>query len=138
MEWCAAFCAWSLYQGGVSPHNGKNYMCRNHLGDAKYIWSEISCYYWATQLERLERYGKRGSYTPKSGDLIFFNRSGSIGHIGLVVWCDGSTVYTIEGMKNRLKDPFQTMILQMFLREQLKNPADMYIYITKLMTTIST
>ena len=42
-------------------------------------------------------YGTRESgYKQNSGDLIFFNSNG-INHIGIVVWCDGSTVYTIEG-----------------------------------------
>ncbi len=97
MEWCAAFVSWSLYQAKVSNQGSLNDWCRNHLGDGNYIWREISCYYWSNQLQRVGRYQYRGSYTPKSGDLIFFNRSGSVGHIGIVVWCDGSTVYTIEG-----------------------------------------
>ena len=97
MEWCAAFCSWALLQSGVSPHSQLSDWCRNHMGDGNYIWREISCPYWSNQLKNLGRYGYPGAYIPKSGDLIFFNRSNTVGHIGLVVWCDGSTVYTIEG-----------------------------------------
>ena len=39
-----------------------------------------------------------GSYVPKSGDLIFFGDSATkSSHVGLVVYCEGSTVYTVEG-----------------------------------------
>ena len=96
-EWCAAFCSWALYQSHATDQGSYSDWCRDHMGDSNYIWKEISCYYWSEQLMDLGYYGYRGSYTPKSGDLIFFNRSGEIGHIGLVVWCDGSTVYTMEG-----------------------------------------
>lgn len=96
-EWCAAFCSWALYQSQVTDQGSYSDWCRNHMGDSKYIWKEVSCYYWSEQLMDLGYYGYRGNYTPKSGDLIFFNRSGEIGHIGLVVWCSSSTVYTIEG-----------------------------------------
>lgn len=96
-EWCAAFCSWALYQSHVTDQGSYSDWCRDHMGNSKYIWKEVSCYYWSEQLMDLGYYGYRGSYTPQSGDLIFFNRSGDIGHIGLVVWCDGSTVYTIEG-----------------------------------------
>ncbi len=96
--WCASFCSWALYQSGVTDQAKASAWCRNHEGDKDYIWKEVSCFYWATQLQRFEGYyGLRGSYTPNSGDLIFFNSDGSIGHIGLVVYCDGTNVYTVEG-----------------------------------------
>lgn len=41
---------------------------------------------------------KRGSYTPKPGDLIFFNWGYSYAHhIGIVEKCENGKVYTIEG-----------------------------------------
>lgn len=95
--WCAAFCSWSLYQSGVSPHNDSSSWVRNHRGDYNYIWCDPGCANWANQLKGAGLYGTRESgYVPKSGDLIFFNNNG-INHIGIVVWCDGSRVYTIEG-----------------------------------------
>ena len=41
---------------------------------------------------------KRGSYTPKPGDLIFFNwGTDHAQHIGIVERCENGKVYTIEG-----------------------------------------
>jgi|GEM_PF-3335734 len=41
---------------------------------------------------------KRGNYTPKPGDLIFFNWGYSYAHhIGIVEKCENGKVYTIEG-----------------------------------------
>ena len=96
-EWCAAFCSWALYQSGVSTQGSLNDLCRDHKGNENYIWREISCSQWAEQLELVGLYEKRGTYVPNSGDLIFFVSSGNIKHMGIVVWCDGSTVYTVEG-----------------------------------------
>ena len=42
------------------------------------------------------RFGLKGSYTPTCGDLIIFKSDGA-SHIGIVTYCDGTTVYTIEG-----------------------------------------
>ena len=102
MSWCAAFVSWALYQSKTTDHGKISDWCRNHEGDANYIWREISCPKWSSQLKTVGKYKTRASgYEPKSGDLIFFNRTSggttSIGHIGIVVWCDGSRVYTIEG-----------------------------------------
>ena len=40
-----------------------------------------------------------GSYIPQPGDIIFFTKNGGITsyHTGIVVKCDGSRVYTVEG-----------------------------------------
>lgn len=99
MAWCAAYVSWALYQSQNTNQKSISDMCRNHLGNKTYIWREISCPYWVQQLQKTGYYSKPGSYTPKSGDLIFFKNSGNsnAGHIGIVVWCDGSKVYTIEG-----------------------------------------
>ncbi len=95
--WCAAFCSWALYQSGVSPHNDSSSWTRYHSGDYNYIWCDPGCNNWANQLKGAGLYGTRESgYKPNTGDLIFFNNNG-INHIGIVVWCDGSTVYTVEG-----------------------------------------
>lgn len=50
--------------------------------------------------ENKGRYHKRGDgYTPKAGDLVFFDWSGngSSQHVGIVDYISGSTVYTVEG-----------------------------------------
>jgi hypothetical protein len=91
MEWCASFCSWPLLQSGVTTHNSFNDACRNHPNDPNYIWREVGCPLWVTLLENAGLYSLRGTYTPRSGDLVFFNCSNTVGHIALVVWCNGST-----------------------------------------------
>ena len=100
--WCAAFVAFSLYQARTHNYGKMNDWCRDHTDDANYIWREISCINWLNQLDRhgyfkkSQEYG--GSYKPKTGDLIFFGESSTkSNHIGIVVYCEGNTVYTIEG-----------------------------------------
>ena len=104
MAWCASFCSWSLFQARVTDHSTHSQSCRNHIGESEYIWRECSCYQWADQLKRFNKYYARGSYTPKAGDLIFFKMDGGgsawTNHIGLVRYCDGSTVYTVEGNRH--------------------------------------
>ena len=101
--WCAAFCAWSLHQAQATDHVGANKFYRNHIGQSGYHWCEISCPYWkqALQFDGLYKNSayNGGSYTPKTGDLIFFKSAGAtvVGHIGLVVYTAGGYVYTIEG-----------------------------------------
>jgi len=101
MAWCASFCSWAIFQAGVTDHSTHAQSCRNHIGDRNYIWRECSCYQWADQLKRFNMYYARGSYVPKAGDLIFFKMDGGgtawTNHIGLVLYSDGSRVYTVEG-----------------------------------------
>ena len=101
MAWCASFCSWAIFQAGVTNHSTHADSCRNHIGDRNYIWRECSCYQWADQLKRFDMYYARGSHTPKAGDLIFFKMDGGgtawTNHIGLVLYSDGSRVYTVEG-----------------------------------------
>lgn len=94
-SWCASFVSWCLLQSGVSPHSSMGDWCRNHKGNKNYIWREIGCYNWYNQLKQFG-YGHAadGKYTPKPGDLIFFESSE---HIGIVRYSKNGTVYTIEG-----------------------------------------
>jgi len=104
MAWCASFCSWALYQTGVTNHSTHDQSCRENIGNSAYIWRECSCYQWADQLKRFNLYSARGTYTPKAGDLIFFKMEGGgtswTNHIGLVLYCDGSRVYTVEGNRH--------------------------------------
>ena len=100
--WCASFVSFALYQAGTHDYNKLSDWARNHTDDSNYIWREISCIQWLNQLDRhgyfkkSQQYG--GSYKPQTGDLIFFGDSATTSsHIGLVVYCEGSTVYTVEG-----------------------------------------
>ncbi len=102
--WCATFVSWALYQAQCTDQMGYSDWIRNHKGDEEYIWCEVSCSTWATQL-RLFNYFKKSAaagnnYKPQSGDLIFFSWSGATSsedHIGIVVYSDDSYVYTVEG-----------------------------------------
>lgn len=102
--WCATFVTWALYQARVSNATGYDAWCRNNVGDSNYIWCEVSCTQWLNQLKRFDRAKASayhgGSYIPQPGDLIFFSWSASystVDHIGIVVYSDGTNVYTIEG-----------------------------------------
>lgn len=102
--WCASFVAWCLLQSECTTHNKMSDWCRSHKDDKNYIWREVGCPGWANQLRthgywQYSRYFGN-NYVPQSGDLIFFTWDGakhSEDHIGIVVSCDGSTVYTVEG-----------------------------------------
>ena len=37
-----------------------------------------------------------GAYTPRCGDIVFFQSNGA-SHTGLVIRCEGSKMYTVEG-----------------------------------------
>ena len=104
MAWCASFCSWAIYQSRTANLSTHAQSCRNHIGEIDYIWRECSCYQWADQLKRFGMYSARGTYTPKTGDLIFFKMDGGgsawTNHIGFVRYCDGSRVYTIEGNRH--------------------------------------
>lgn len=86
-EWCACFVNWCLSQAQID-----------------HCYGEISCWKWVqwlkdkTMFRDSAAYG--GSYEPQPADMIFFNWDGvntGSGHIGLVLYCDESKVYTIEG-----------------------------------------
>ena len=94
-SWCASFVSWCLLQSRCTDQNTMSAWCRHHMGDSKYIWREIGCPNWYKNLKQCG-YGHDAdsSYTPKSGDLVFFEGSG---HIGIVRYYKDGTVYTIEG-----------------------------------------
>ena len=96
--WCASFISWCLYQSHCTNQGSESDLCRNHVGDSKYIWREIDCGAWTPNLRSAGCWqysaSKGGSYTPKSGDLIFFRNNA---HIGIVLYCEGGTIYTVEG-----------------------------------------
>ncbi len=104
-DWCASFCAWSLLQSGATNQKSMSDWTRNHMGDSKYIWREVGCPSWADQLRetgyfRNSKY-QGGNYIPQSGDLLFFSYDGyGESHIGIVVYSDGTNVYTVEGNTN--------------------------------------
>lgn len=88
--WCAAFVNWCLREAGVANE-------QTAVG-------EVSCQRWLYALDAKNMYKvahtDKGDYIPKSGDLIFFKSPSSTSassHIGIVLYADEKTVYTIEG-----------------------------------------
>lgn len=100
--WCASFVSFCLLQSGTHDQSKISDWCRKNEGDPNYIWREVSCNRWAKQLRSCGyfrnsvRFG--GNYIPISGDLIFFTEDAKLeSHIGIVLYCDGEYVYTVEG-----------------------------------------
>ena len=89
--WCTTFALWCFNEAG------------NELGVQMYkkiVPSGGNCNSMISWYKNKGRYHTRSSgYTPKKGDLVFFDWSGngSSQHVGLVDYIDGSTVYTVEG-----------------------------------------
>lgn len=89
--WCTTFVLWCFNKAG------------ENLGVAMYkniVPSGGNCNSMISWYKNRDRYYTTSSgYTPKRGDLIFFDWSGngSSQHVGLVDYIDGSTVYTVEG-----------------------------------------
>lgn len=89
--WCASFVSWCADQcdyivAGIIP---------------KFQGCDWGIQWFDTQGQFIytPRYGG-SSYTPKSGDLIFFSRYYTVNdstHIGIVQYSEGNTVTTIEG-----------------------------------------
>lgn len=89
VEWCACFVSW----------------CANECGyiDAGVIPKYASCAI-GSQWFKDRGLWQGGSYTPKSGDIIFFDwadengaRDGVPDHTGIVDRVDENYIYTIEG-----------------------------------------
>ena len=99
--WCASFVSWCLYQSHNTDQNTWKDLGRYHVGDYQYIWKEISCSQWVRQLKGAGYYKysqyEGGSYTPKYGDLVFFQNSGGVAHIGICLYVANGRIYTIEG-----------------------------------------
>ncbi len=82
--WCAFFVAWCANQAGVStsviPRIG-------------------NCAAMVNWFSKRGRYFPKSGFTPKAGDLIFFNWKGgsTAKHIGIVTGVKGNEVYVIEG-----------------------------------------
>lgn len=89
--WCTTFVLWCYNQTDSS-------LGTNLYGNV--IPSGGNCNSMISWYENKDRYHKRGDgYSPKAGDLVFFDWSGngSSQHVGIVDYISGSTVYTIEG-----------------------------------------
>ena len=99
--WCASFVSWCLYQSRCTDQGTYSSLGRYHSGDYTYIWKEISCSQWVRQLKgagyfKYSAY-EGGSYTPKYGDLVYFQNSSGVAHIGICLYVSGGRIYTVEG-----------------------------------------
>ena len=84
VSWCACFVSWCGDQCG--------YLDAGILPKFSYCDSGIA---WFQERDQWQGRG----YIPSPGDIIFFDydHNGSANHVGIVEYCDGSIVYTIEG-----------------------------------------
>ena len=95
--WCASFANWCLRQSGVTEEQSG--------GD-----SFISCWKWRKACIEAEIYHEKEGYVPKLGDIIFFidvnDKTIQVptSHVGLVIYCDGEKVYTVEGNTSANRD----------------------------------
>ena len=83
--WCASFVNWCLREANVSKEASAT--------------GEISCRRWLSACKSAGIYLEK-TEIPISGDLIFFKDAGSevsSTHMGIVRYCDGARVYTVEG-----------------------------------------
>ena len=89
-SWCCAFATWCVKHAGVSTSVVKTEVSCDRLVD----WFLANSTYKT----------KADGYTPRTGDLILFKNANSdrrhATHIGIVRYCEGNKVYTIEGNTN--------------------------------------
>lgn len=85
--WCAAFVSWCADQNGFI--------------DAGIVPKVASCTAYRDFYSARGQFHRANTgYIPKSGDFVLFSSSGypmGGAHIGIVISCDGSKVYTVEG-----------------------------------------
>jgi len=88
-HWCCSFATWCARQAGIDPAVMPN---------------EISC--WRLIEKKLTPMGiyhpLADQYVPRTGDYIFFRGEDALpgapaDHVGIVLYVDGNTVYTVEG-----------------------------------------
>ena len=87
IPWCAIFVSWVANQNGV-------------LGTAYPKFAGVGV--GRNWFVKNNAYKKRGTYTPKPGDLIFFDWevNGRLDHVGMVEKVENGKVYTLEGNSN--------------------------------------
>lgn len=78
--WCAIFVSYCAAHSGTSTSNVPKY---------------ASCSAGRAWFQKHGRYKKKGTYTPKRNDVVFFLNGRS--HTGIVEKVVGNTLYTIEG-----------------------------------------
>lgn len=85
--WCDMFVSWCADEAGV-PEEAfpRSVNCARHCR----AFTAMGRYY--------ESAARGGTYLPQQGDLVlFYNDSGRIHHVGLVLYVEGETLFTVEG-----------------------------------------
>lgn len=86
--WCAMFISWCARQAGISASVLPRFSsCTAGMG----AFQKMGCWQNGPQ------WG--GTYTPKLGDLVFYNWYGTSGanHVGIVLYCEDGWLYSVEG-----------------------------------------
>lgn len=85
VEWCAVFVSWVANQHGLIEADEA----------PKFVWVKIGVDFYKNK----NQFKYRKEYTPKGGDVIFFdwNNNGVIDHVGIVEKVKDGYVYTVEG-----------------------------------------
>ena len=82
--WCAMFVSWLFYaidEPDIAPKSA-------------------SCYLAMSWYRKNAEFHTKSGYIPQAGDQIFFSSPSfpaGGAHTGIVIWCDGERVYTVEG-----------------------------------------
>lgn len=86
-HWCDMFVSWCADEAGVSPEAfPRSISCTRHCR----AFTALGRYY--------DSAARGGSYVPLQGDLaLFCNQEGQIHHIGLVLYVENGTLFTVEG-----------------------------------------
>lgn len=93
--WCAMFVSWCADQAGIPS---------SVIPPFASCTAEMNKYQAMGRWQNGPHWG--GSYTPKLGDLVFYNWHGTnlASHVGIVLYCEDGWLYTVEGntLANRL------------------------------------
>lgn len=84
--WCDMWVDWIFLQLAGSKEKGEWLECQTGLYGAGCEWSS-NCYRWANRFDK----------NPRSGDQIFFGKTGAEEHTGIVEKVENGVVHTIEG-----------------------------------------
>lgn len=85
--WCDMFVSWCADEAGVSEEAfPRSVNCARHCR----MFTAMGRYY--------ESASRGGGYVPQQGDLaLFYNDEGRIHHVGLVLYTENETLFTVEG-----------------------------------------
>ncbi len=88
VAWCATFVSWCWYHAGLS-----NDLLLKYQG----------CYTGMEWCLAQGIFKYKEEYTPITGDIVFFLSNGA-SHTGIVAYCDGEYIYTVEGNRSNRVD----------------------------------